>query len=1113
MELLEDVAHALERVAPGLERGLPLEGVFGPAPALTDMKLDFKSLFEHDLNQATSSAEPSIVDEVAQTIESFTFVQNSAAKPQSASVRKEFARRVDLNKLPEDWPHVVPELARAYPFELDPFQKQAIYHLERGESVFVAAHTSAGKTVVAEYAIALAQNHLTKAIYTSPIKALSNQKFRDFTEEFESVGLLTGDIQLNPDASCLIMTTEILRSMLYRGAPLIQDVEFVIFDEVHYVNDQERGVVWEEVIIMLPPHVQIIMLSATTPNNFEFADWVGRTRGGVPIYVISTLQRPVPLEHFLFTNRLVRAEGATHRKLMYKLVDAQRRFHEAAFSSANASLDGQGKGATPSAKTGLAADAFRNVNQEKNVWTDVVYFLEKRDFLPAVAFTFSKRKCDENADHLRSLDLSTASEKAAIHIFLANSLGRLKGSDAELPQIVWLKDILSRGIGVHHSGLLPLLKEAVEILFSRGLVKVLFATETFAMGVNMPARTVLFSSLRKHDGTAFRFLLPGEYTQMAGRAGRRGKDSVGTVIILCSEAVPGETTLRQVILGQPTKLSSQFRLTYQMILSLLRIESLRVEEMLKKSFAENHAQQAVPEQEAKLQQHRDALQAVQALECAVCAVDLEECYEICRRIRQISVKPFNELLRRHSVKHLPMGSIVLVDLNGDGGAVSIPVIAIKPVVNGETASLLCAIPDQLVEDSGEQSLPAIPIHVLPFTVEFLTQRLTRSSQFKFISVPAKHLVRITTADKVKVSSSNLTSNGSQFQAKDVSGILAEFRSILHDQFSALVEDAKLPQFSSVAGGFEFDEAAIIRKQLLAQLQAIPFTCMRCPKLQAHYSQMHQKKMLTDKLAQLQFALSEDSLHLLPEYEARVRCLVQLSYVTPSHTVLVKGRVACEINTVDPLLLTELLFENAFGDAEPAEIAAVLAGLVFQERSAMHLSAKGLDEDGESAAGLTIEEFLQRLLIESADGANEAADAEDTESAPAVKTPINATPRINKICLRIVSICRDLATTQRDQGLAHLPCASPLSNMLGNFNPALVHAVYQWCCGASFLHLTTQVTAVAEGSIVRCLTRLDETCREVAGAGKIMGESELVRKAEEAGKLLRRDICFMSSLYL
>lgn len=214
----------------------------------------------------------------------------------------QWAILLDSTKPVPNFEKQVPEMARTYPFELDPFQKLAILHLEKKDHVFVAAHTSAGKTVVAEYAIALSQQHMTKTIYTSPIKALSNQKYRDFKDIFDDVGLVTGDFQINQTASCLIMTTEILRSMLYNASDIIRDLEFVVFDEVHYINDKERGHVWEQVLIMLPKYVCVILLSATVPNYLEFADWLGTTYHK-KVYVISTYQRPVPLRHYLYTGR------------------------------------------------------------------------------------------------------------------------------------------------------------------------------------------------------------------------------------------------------------------------------------------------------------------------------------------------------------------------------------------------------------------------------------------------------------------------------------------------------------------------------------------------------------------------------------------------------------------------------------------------------------------------------------------------------------------------------------------------------------------------------------------------------------------------------------------
>lgn len=232
----------------------------------------------------------------------------------------EWAILLDTSQPVKNFSKKVPEMAIEYEFELDTFQKLAIIELEKHNNVFVAAHTSAGKTVVAEYAIALSQKHMTRTIYTSPIKALSNQKYRDFKRKFDDVGLVTGDFQINMKGSCLIMTTEILRSMLYCGSDVTRDLEYVIFDEVHYVNDKERGHVWEQVLIMLPAHVCVVLLSATVPNTIEFADWLGRTYQK-KVYVITTLKRPVPLNHYLYTG-----SGGSTRDNRYLILNSQGSF-------------------------------------------------------------------------------------------------------------------------------------------------------------------------------------------------------------------------------------------------------------------------------------------------------------------------------------------------------------------------------------------------------------------------------------------------------------------------------------------------------------------------------------------------------------------------------------------------------------------------------------------------------------------------------------------------------------------------------------------------------------------------------------------------------------------
>ena len=667
---------------------------------------------------------------------------------------REWAHMVDVKRDIPNFRELVPDMAREWPFELDTFQKEAVYHLENGDSVFVAAHTSAGKTVVAEYAIALAAKHMTKAIYTSPIKALSNQKFRDFREVFDEVGILTGDVQIAPEASCLIMTTEILRSMLYRGADLIRDVEFVIFDEVHYVNDLERGVVWEEVIIMLPEHVTLILLSATVPNTYEFASWVGRTKRK-DIYVISTLKRPVPLEHYLWAD-----------KGIHKIVDHEKKFIEKGWKDANDVLSGRdktkalpvadtnsrgggngrgrgqnqrggnqrgggqqrgavqrGRGGPPRAShapghmgRGGRPGGRTSAAQDKTLWVHLVQYLKKENLLPACIFVFSKKRCEENADALSNQDFCTATEKSAIHMIIEKSIARLKPEDRVLPQIVRLRDLLGRGIAVHHGGLLPIVKEVVEMLFAQTLVKVLFATETFAMGLNLPTRTVVFSGYRKHDGHSFRNLLPGEYTQMAGRAGRRGLDTVGSVIIVAPGGgeAPPVTELRQMILGDPSKLRSQFRLTYNMILNLLRVEALKIEEMIKRSFSEHATQQLLPEHEKSIKVSEADLAKIKREPCDICDTDLDVCHQAAQNYRQFTLD-FHLGLLATPVGRRMFAAKCLVVYNRDG--VRTPGILLREGATGGTAPFVHVLEFRTRRDQRDSTdlLPYLPKYRKMFT--------------------------------------------------------------------------------------------------------------------------------------------------------------------------------------------------------------------------------------------------------------------------------------------------------------------------------------------------------------------------------------------------------------
>lgn len=505
------------------------------------------------------------------------------AKSMASLKLDSYAKKPKPDWIPTDYSTMVDESILNVPFKPDIFQKQAFYFLSKGHSVFIAAHTSSGKTLVAEYAIALSLKNNSRVIYTSPIKALSNQKFYDFKQKFPDIGLITGDVQVNPTAKCLIMTTEILRNLVYKNSDILRDTEFVVFDEVHYINDADRGVVWEECIIMLPKHISLVMLSATIPNAMEFAEWVGRTKDRC-IYVISTSKRAVPLEFAIYCD----SEA-------FSIED--KKPTDPVLTNFKAPLQPISK------KTKIS---------NKNKINDLGNFVNNRRLVPAIFFTFSKRICEEHGKSLQLLDLTNPMEKKMITKFLDDAMCSLREEDRNLPQVRAMREQAYCGIAVHHGGLLAFVKECVEILFSENLIKILVATETFAMGVNMPAKCCAFLGLTKIDNGAFRYLYTGEFIQMSGRAGRRGMDKVGTVLIADSK-MPNVAAIKKVISGIPRNLSSQFKLSFSLILMAFR-SNVEVKELMRKSFREHDSQKSLHLDMIKLSN----LESIPLLNCSEC---------------------------------------------------------------------------------------------------------------------------------------------------------------------------------------------------------------------------------------------------------------------------------------------------------------------------------------------------------------------------------------------------------------------------------------------------------------------------------------------------------------
>ncbi|VIO88479.1 helicase, putative [Brugia malayi] len=991
-----------------------------------------------------------------------------------------YAHVLNTSKNVDEYEVLKSNMARKYPFELDPFQQQAVVCLDRGDSVFVAAHTSAGKTVVAEYAVALCNLHKTRAIYTSPIKALSNQKFREFKLIFQDVGLITGDIQLHPEAFCLIMTTEVLRSMLYNGSEVIRELEWVIFDEVHYINDAERGHVWEEVLIMLPAHAKIVMLSATVPNCVEFADWVGRIKKK-RIYVIMTARRPVPLEHFLYTGQ----DGKT-KKDMFKIIDSCGQFVQKGYSLASA------------AKANIRK-ASANVGPDKNVYITVIDHLRMQNMLPVIVFVFSRRRCDDNAYLLRSIDLTTEKEKSSIHHFFSRCIARLRGSDKNLPQVLQMKELCKHGFAIHHSGILPILKEVVELLFQKGLVKVLFATETFAMGVNMPARTVIFDSLQKHDGRQLRLLNPGEYIQMAGRAGRRGLDATGSVIVLCKGPyVPDYLDLVNCMQGKPTKLESRFRVTYSMLLNLLRVEHLSVEDVLRRSYVESASLRLALTQKARLKQTEELLLLKKDPDCTTCfpteGNSIVDYYENLRIFIRYRAELWPELIRFSVLDKLLLpGRLVIVCLPEIGRLAAVAVL-LKLTVDGNSknmALLLSVVDDQQVTEHEKQKRDRFTRMPQEEQQEICETSLLQCAAFygleglppqKFSdqvrrigtvvdSIPLSRLIAVCQKtmkiDPLAIIDDMKTRNYPRNRTKSpdqaVLKLIGEIDNIAANWDSTKKGNVKLPGQDIQVNDVEmFQKLRYLNDLRNLLINDANFACQRCSLFQEHFTYIHDKRNLQGKCDELRLKLSTGGLLLSQDYSDRIKLLRRLNYIDDSNLVSLKGRVACEIHHQE-LLITELMLDNKFHYRSTAEIAAMLSVTTCQHRLREGECRK--DKEGE-----------------------------------AIQTP----PVLEELKDDIIEVCNRIGRIQRECGVKDVDISEELSF-------GLMHAVYEWASSMPFAEIM-QLTDAQEGLIVRCIQRLDELCHDIRNAARLVGDPTLYEKMDDTSAAIRRDIVFAASLY-
>ncbi|CAH8619979.1 unnamed protein product [Schistosoma intercalatum] len=706
------------------------------------------------------------------------------------------------------------------------------------------------------------------------------------------------------------MTTEILQSMLYKGASMVREVGWVIFDEIHYMRDPERGVVWEETIVLLPDHVRYVFLSATIPNARQFAEWIAHLHHQ-PCHVVSSDCRPVPLRHYLYP---VGSEG------LFLVLD-EGKYLEQNFERAMRSFLSD-----ESSNKRQKSQVDYNKRSENNV-IQIVRLVKHRSLEPIIVFSFSKKECEIYALQLAKFDFTTDAEKKVVDEVFRNAIDGLSPEDRALPQVESVLPLLKRGIGIHHGGLLPLLKETIEILFSENLIKCLFATETFAMGLNMPARTVLFTSARKYDGQSYRWITSGEYIQMSGRAGRRGKDDSGTVILMVDESMTSELA-HQIMMGPPPPLNSAFHITYNMLLNLLRVEEINPEYMMERSFCQFQNFASLPNMYKELNELRATY--------ASTVVDDEESVESYHQIQLC----FDELvgqqwqyIRRpqYIVPFLQPGrlvKIVVQSISYGWGAV----INLKKRQRKDRSStpesfyildcLLCTNPSRSNSEESDCDLPSGN----PVDNSEISNSVTATGSD---TSPMAEIIPVRLDCVVGISAVRLVVPNDLRSKEARQGVLNAIEKV------KIRMGGSLPVLDPIADMHINDPRFLeVNEKVTAFQERLQHHWLHDDPRLSELSKVYRKKeQLRKRIDALTANLnSKVSLIQLEELSARKRVLRRLNFVSEYDVIELKGCVACEITSADELLLTELLFDGVFNRLSSEHIAALLSCFVFEERA-------------------------------------------------------------------------------------------------------------------------------------------------------------------------------------
>ncbi|MFL6062258.1 MAG: DEAD/DEAH box helicase [Marmoricola sp.] len=783
----------------------------------------------------------------------------------------------------------VAAFASHYSFGLDDFQLRACRVLEDGMSVLVAAPTGSGKTIVGEFAVHLALTSGRKCFYTTPIKALSNQKFNDLVERYgpENVGLLTGDNSINGDAPVVVMTTEVLRNMLYAGSRTLSGLGFVVMDEVHYLADRSRGAVWEEVIIHLPESVALVSLSATVSNAEEFGEWLGTVRGETVTIVEE--KRPVPLYQHVLVGRkmydLFAGDGPTapgEEQVNPQLLRVARDDLMAGRMRDRRSPKGQRR-----------PDRARQSGNGRRVWVpsraDVVEQLDRAGLLPAIVFIFSRVGCDAAVQQClnANLRLTSPEERDEIFAFVQEHCAHLPDEDLQVLGYHEFLDGLTRGVAAHHAGMLPTFKECVEELFLRGLCRVVFATETLALGINMPARSVVIEKLSKWNGETHADITPGEYTQLTGRAGRRGIDVEGHGVVLYQPGLEPKS-VAGLASTRTYPLRSSFAPSYNMAVNLVhQFGRERARELLESSFAQFQADKAVVGLARQLRKSDDALEGY--AEAATC--HLGDFAEYARLRRELSETETGMAKARRadrrtevlaSLEALRPGDVIEVP----SGRFSGMAVVIDPGTGSDRDG---PRPYVLTQDRNARRLSLVdfPTPVVPFT-------------------------------RMKIPK---TFNGRSPQARRD---LATTLKIRTHGFTRPPGAERPVRGPADAGSSEQIE------ELRRALRQHP--CHGCPDREDHARWMERWYKLERDARTLRRRIEQRTNTIARQFDRVCEVLTALDYLAGDE-VTGRGRALMRIYNEMDLVTAESLRAGLWRGLDPSQLAAVLSSLVFESRKA------------------------------------------------------------------------------------------------------------------------------------------------------------------------------------